>query len=236
MRKELLTAVLLTGLAAPAAADYTEARELSVDASGAGELLLTTGAGSLIVEGVAGLDKVEVEAEIVVDVMRDSKGRKIIEESAVLELERTGNRISLVAEFEDRTWGFGSDGRINLVVRAPADLPLSIDDGSGSLKARGFTAEVRIDDGSGSIDVDNVGALRIEDGSGSISVSHANGDVHITDGSGSITVDAVDGTVTIDDGSGSINVSEVSQDLVILDAGSGSVNVSDVRGTVEQDG
>jgi len=236
MRKIALSVLVLAGLTGPAAADYSETRELSVDATGADEFELVTGAGSLIVEGVAGLDAVEVEARIVVDVMRDSKGRKMIEDHAVLELDRKGDKIRLTADFENGMWGWGSGGRIDVVVRAPAVLALSIEDGSGSLRVSNFDADVAIDDGSGSIVVDTIGALNLEDGSGSIKVRNASGDVYINDGSGSITVDTVEGTVTIDDGSGGIDVSDVSEDLVIVDDGSGSVNFNDVRGAVEQDG
>ncbi len=235
MRKFVLAAAL-AGMACPAMAEYTEIRELSVDASGAQLLEMETGAGTLIVEGVAGLETVEVDAKIVVDVIGDSKGRKLAEEKARLELDRSGEKIRLTADFENGEWDWGSSGRIDVIVRAPAELELAVYDGSGSLRVGGFEADVTIDDGSGSIVVDTVGALQLEDGSGSIQVMNASGDVYINDGSGSITVDKVEGTVTIDDGSGSINVSDVSEDLVIVDDGSGSVNFNDVRGKVEQDG
>ncbi|MDJ0748253.1 MAG: hypothetical protein QNJ11_02155 [Woeseiaceae bacterium] len=235
MRKLALAAVL-AGLAAPAMAEYTETRELSVDAIGAELLELETGAGSLIVEGVAGFDTVEVDARIVVDVISDSKGKKLAEEKAKLELDRSGGKIRLTADFENGNWDWGSSGRVDVVVRAPAGLELAIYDGAGSMRVVGFIADVKIDDGSGSIVVDTVGALNLEDGSGSIKVKNASGDVYINDGSGSITVDSVDGTVTIDDGSGGIDVSDVSEDLIIVEDGSGSVNFNDVRGKVEQDG
>ncbi len=235
MRKFVLAATL-AGLAAPAMAEYTEIRELSVDASGAELLEMETGAGSLIVEGVAGLDTVEVEAQIVVDVISDSKGRKLAEDKAKLELDRSGGKIRLTADFENGNWDWGSSGRVDVIVRAPAGLKLAIYDGAGSLRVSNFDADVKIDDGSGSIVVDTVGALSLEDGSGSIKVTNASGDVYINDGSGSITVDTVEGTVTIDDGSGGIDVSDVSEDLVIVDDGSGNVSYKDVRGAVEQDG
>ncbi len=235
MRKFVLAATL-AGLAAPAMAEYTEIRELSVDASGAELLEMETGAGSLIVEGVAGLETVEVEAQIVVDVISDSKGRKLAEDKVKLELDRAGGKIRLTADFENGNWDWGSSGRVDVIVRAPAGLELAIYDGAGSLRVSNFDADVKIDDGSGSIVVDTVGALSLEDGSGSIKVTNASGDVYINDGSGSITVDTVEGTVTIDDGSGGIDVSDVSEDLVIVDDGSGSVSYKDVRGAVEQDG
>lgn len=235
MRKFVLAAAL-AGLAAPAMAEYAETRELSVDAGGADLLEMETGAGSLIVEGVAGFDRVEVDARIVVDVIGDSKGKKLADEKAKLELDRTNGKIRLTADFANGDWDWGSSGRVDVVVRAPAGLELAIYDGAGSLRVSGFMADVKIDDGSGSIVVDTVGALNLEDGSGSIKVRNASGDVYINDGSGSITVDSVEGTVTIDDGSGGIDVSDVSEDLIIVDDGSGSVNFNDVRGKVDQDG
>ncbi len=236
MRNFALATLFLAGLAGPAAADYSESRELSVDASGASRLELVTGAGSLIVQGVNGLDAVEVDAKIVVGAIRDGKGREMIEKHAVLELDRKGDRIRLIAEFDNGVRSWGSGGRIDVVVRAPAGLELSIDDGSGSLRVRDFDADVRIEDGSGSVVVDSVGALNLDDGSGSIKVRNAAGDVYINDGSGSITIDTVDGTVTIDDGAGGIDVSGVTEDLVIIDDGSGGIRFNDVRGKVEQDG
>ena len=90
-------------------AEYTETREVNVDASGADLLELVTGAGTLIVEGVAGLDTVEVDAQIVVDVISDSKGKKLAEEKAKLELDRSGGKIRLTAE-PGKMHAFASDG------------------------------------------------------------------------------------------------------------------------------
>ena len=45
--------------------------------------------------------------------------------------------------------------RIDLTVSLPADLPVGVTDGSGSLDTRGVAA-VRLDDGSGGIDVADV--------------------------------------------------------------------------------
>jgi len=236
MRNAAFAVLLLAGLTGTAAAEYTETRELSVDASGADNFVLKTGAGSLQVEGVAGLDTVEVEAIIVVDVFRDSKGREMAEEDVLLELQRDGDTIRLEADFDQGIWNFGSGGQINLVVRTPVGLELMIDDGSGSIAVKGTNANVEIDDGSGSIKIVGVASLEIDDGSGSITVGDASGDVSIVDGSGSITVENVGGTVTIDDGSGSIRINDVEEDLIIIDDGSGSLSFNDVRGKVEQDG
>lgn len=236
MRSLIAMAIFLASFASAAAGDYEETRDLTVDASGVETLVIDVGAGSLDVAGVDGLDTIEVKATIVIPDADADDGRKVIEKNLVLTLERHDDRATLTSEFDRRFWGFNSNGRVDLEVRAPSTLAVSIDDGSGSMDVSNFSADVSIDDGSGSIDVQNVGALKIDDGSGSIDVSGATGDVYVNDGSGSITVDAVGGSVTIDDGSGSIRVNDVAEDLIIVDDGSGSVSFSDIRGTVDQEG
>jgi len=236
MRSLIATAIFLGSFATAAASDYEETRDLMVDASGVEKLIINVGAGSLDVAGVDGLDTIEVKATIVIPDADDEDGQKVIEKYLVLTLDRHDTGVELKSELNQRFWGSNSSGRVDLEVRAPSTLAVSIDDGSGSMDVSNFSAEVRIDDGSGSIDVQNVGALNIDDGSGSIDVSGASGDVYINDGSGSITVNSVSGSVTIDDGSGSIRVTDVAEDLIIVDDGSGSISFSDIRGTVEQEG
>jgi hypothetical protein len=236
MRSLIAMAIFLASFASAAASDYEETRDLTVDASGVETLVIDVGAGSLDVAGVDGLGTIEVTATIVIPDVDADDGRQFIEKNLVLTLERHDHRAKLTSEFDGRFWGSNSNGRVDLEVRAPSTLAVSIDDGSGSMDISNFSADVSIDDGSGSIDVQNVGALKIDDGSGSIDVSGVTGDVYVNDGSGEITVNAVSGSVTIDDGSGSIRVSDVAEDLIIVDDGSGSVSFSDIRGTVDQEG
>ena len=235
MRGFILMAMFLASFTASAASDYTETRNLTIDTDGLELFFINAGAGRIDVEGVDGIDRIEVKATIVIPDTDEDDALKMIEKKMELGLERKDGQAVLKSWFEGSFWGFGSDGHIDLEIRAPASLAISIDDGSGSIEVRNFVADVRIDDGSGSIDVQTVGALDIDDGSGSIDVMDVAGDVFIDDGSGGITVEKVGGSVTIDDGSGSIHVRDVARDLTILDAGSGSVSFSDIRGTVEQD-
>lgn len=236
MRSFIVMAMFLATSAASAASDYAETRDLTIDAGGLELLSINVGAGSLDVEGVDGIDRVEVRATIIIPDTDADEAMKFIEKKLELSLESDDGQAVLKSWFEQGFWGFGPSGRVDLEVRAPATLAISIDDGSGSIDVRNFVSDVRIDDGSGSIDVHGVGALDIDDGSGSIDVTNAAGDVYIDDGSGGITVEKIGGSVTIDDGSGSIRVTDVDKDLIIVDDGSGSVSFSDVRGTVEQDG
>jgi len=235
MRSFIVMAMFLASFTASAAGDYTETRDLTIDADGLELLFINAGAGRIDVEGVDGVDRIEVKATIIIPDTDEDDALKMIEKKLELGLERKDSQAVLKSWFEDGFWGFGADGRIDLEIRAPASLAISIDDGSGSINVRSFASDVRIDDGSGSIDVRTVGTLDIDDGSGSIDVTDVAGDIYVDDGSGTIAVDKVGGSVTIDDGSGSIRVTDVAGDLTILDAGSGSVSFSDIRGTVEQD-
>ena len=236
MRSLIVTAILLASHTGAAASDYEETRDLAVSASDVDTLVINVGAGTLEVTGVDGISTIEVKATIVIPDVSADKAREIIEKDLVLRLESANGEAVLNSGIDSRSWGSGSSGRVDIEVRAPSTLAVSIDDSSGSMDVSNFSADVRIDDSSGSIDVQNVGALSIDDGSGSIDISGANGDVYVNDGSGSIIIESVDGTVKIDDGSGSIRVSDVSEDLIIVDDGSGSVSFSDIRGTVEEDG
>ena len=236
MRSLMILGVLTMGIANAAEADYSEVRELQADAGGASLLTIDTGAGSLIVEGVDGLDVVDVRATIVIDEARDEdEAREYVAKRLTLTLERRGDRVELVSDFDQGMLGMGRNARIELAVRMPSAVALQVDDGSGSIRIENVRAAVRVDDGSGSIKIRSVGTLEIDDGSGSIVVEDVAGDVDIVDGSGSINVAGVSGSVTIDDGSGSITVSDVERDLTIEEAGSGSVNVSNVKGRVVTD-
>lgn len=235
MRSFIVMAMFLASFASSAASDYTETRDLAIDAAGLGILFIDAGAGSIDVEGVNGTDRVEVKATIVIPDTDADDALKIMEKKLELSLESHDGQAVLKSWFETSFWGSGSGRHIDLEIRAPKTLAISIDDGSGSMDVRNFVSDVRIDDGSGSIDVHTVGSLDIDDGSGSIDVTNVAGDVFVDDGSGTITVEKVGGSVTVDDGSGSISITDVAKDLIILDGGSGSVSFSNVRGTVEQD-
>jgi DUF4097 and DUF4098 domain-containing protein YvlB len=235
MRSFIVMAMFLASFTASAASDYTETRDFTIDADGLELFFINAGAGRIDVEGVDGTDRIEVKATIIIPDTDEDDALKMIEKKLELGLERKDSQAILKSWFEGGFWGFGDDGRIDLEIRAPATLPISIDDGSGSIEVRNFVADVMIDDGSGSIEVQTVGALDIDDGSGSIVATDVAGDVFVDDGSGGITLEKVGGSVTIDDGSGSIDVRDVAGDLIILDAGSGSVSFSDIRGTVEHD-
>src|SRR5665647_484596 len=210
----VLMALLAAGLGSLAAFETTKTLNLSTQ--GVKRLEIEAGAGSLTVTGREGLAAIEVKAEIVARHVRDEDMDGFLKDEVELSLEKRGDAVVLVSRIRDRIrlFSLGDDAVINLTVSVPKDMPLEIDDGSGSVVVEDL-AEVKIDDGSGGIEVDDV-----------------KGNVSVDDGSGEILIRRVGGTVTIDDGSGSIDIKDVDKDVRLVRTGSGGVDVSNVKGQV----
>ncbi len=213
MRKWILTGALLTNVAF---AGYTETRVLVVDSDGVTELFIDASAGSLDIVGDTDVDDIIVEALIRLDEPDEDEAKAFIEKRVELKLQRNGKRVELLSDVDDAYMSWGNNGAIDLSVQVPSGMKITIDDGSGGIKVRGVSGDLKIDDGSGPMEIINVGSLWIDDGSGTIRIRNASGNVKIDDGSGSIDVDGVGG------------------DLIIDDAGSGSLSFRNVQGEVIQ--
>ncbi|TCN87038.1 DUF4097 family beta strand repeat-containing protein [Shewanella fodinae] len=217
-------------------------RSLVLDSTNISQLQADTGAGELVIVGVADQQQIKVEADVY----------EYADVPAILTLEQQGSRAVLTAKFANHVSFSHRSPYINLRVTVPAALMLDVTDGSGPLEIRDMTANIKvvdgsgeltirgghdlnIQDGSGSVTLANVsGKIRLDDGSGDIDIRDVGGDVRIDDGSGSLTVTNVSGIVTIDDGSGDINVRHT-QGLNIISAGSGDVHFDDINGPVTMD-
>ncbi len=236
MRSFIVMAMFTASLASAAWNDYEEQRDLNLSASGIDTVDIDAGSGSLEITGVSGADEIAVMATILVPDRDNDQARRIIESELVLTLEKQGDTAVLKAYFNQDSRHFGHSPSVQLIVRMPDSLNLSVHDGSGSMSVADISGAIDVEDGSGSITMTNVGGeVQIIDGSGSISVAGVGGDISIDDGSGSIRVREVAGSVVIDDGSGSINVSDVEQDLIIVDDGSGGLDFSDIKGRVQEE-
>ena len=251
MRGFIVMAMFVVSLSHAGSHEYTEVRNLDLEAAGLSEIFIDAGAGAMVVKGVGDSDEIAVVATIIVDIDDADKAAEFVEKRLRLELERDGDRAKLKAGFEPG-WGRSPDAAVDLDVSIPARLALEIDDGSGPVTVRDVSGSIRIDDGSGpielansgdvdiddgsgSIGLENTGAVKIDDGSGSITIVRAAGDVYVEDGSGTIEIRGVSGSVTVDDGSGDIEVDDVERDLIIEEEGSGSLRYTNVRGVVQKD-
>ena len=241
MQHTLLTASLLAAVAAPALSqsydDYNDCRfeaqrTENVDARGARTLMLKAGAGSLKIEGKAGLDRVVI------------RGRACASEARLLDeielrADRSGSSVTVESMQREGGWNFVNNGyaRLDLVIEVPARLAADITDGSGSIELVNL-GEVELTDGSGEIKANQLhGNIRIHDGSGSITLRDVAGGVEIRDGSGSIDLRDVAGMIDVKDGSGEVEISGARNSVRISDS-SGSIGVRDIAGdfVVERDG
>jgi len=193
------------------------------------------GAGFLVVNGIAGLDKIEVKATIIIEGMSQKRIDKLLKNHLRLELKKTGSKAILVSKFKSVTSFITLKSRkrqINLEIRLPQNLPLNIDDGSGSIDIKDLSGAVTIDDGSGSMTLKNIqGKVNIEDGSGSITLINMDNNVKINDGSGDIVADKIKGHLKIIDGSGSIYAKNIGGEVNVRD-GSGSIKIRNILGSV----
>lgn len=252
MHSTLLTAALLLGAAQGALAQSSDQcrheapRTANVDAAGARLLSLKAGAGSLRIEGKAGLDRVII------------RGRACASDARLLddvELRADRRGSDVVVEAISRVEGWSLTGMryasLDLVIEVPARMAaeiadgsggidlsnlgaVSITDGSGEITGSDLHGEVRIEDGSGSVKLTNLaGGVNIHDGSGSIELRDIGGMIDITDGSGEIDVRAARNSIRISDGSGGIEVADVAGDFTVTRGGSGGIGYSNVKGRVD---
>jgi len=217
--------------------EYSTSKILEIDSESINTLRINCGSGFLKVYGKDQQQKIEVQAEIIIENVDRDDIDKFIERGLILELEKRGSKAILNSEANQSFWEsmFGNRPRVtvNLTVTVPAKINLDIDDGSGLILVENIQGDLRVDDGSGETTIREVtGDVWIDDGSGELEISNIGGDVDIDDGSGEISIRKIGGNVTVDDGSGSININDVKKNVTILDDGSGSVNISNVQGKI----
>jgi DUF4097 and DUF4098 domain-containing protein YvlB len=223
-------AILAAALVATAAQGQEECRfeatrEATIRASTRDRLELIARSGKLVVEGQSGASEVRVVGRAC------ASSRDLLDE-LVIESGRNGTAVRVeVAEIDqDFDWSGNRYARLDLEIVVPAGMAANIEDGSGEMTLSGLGA-LSIDDGSGEVRAVNIsGDVRIDDGSGSLTLEDIDGDVEIEDGSGEVEIRGVTGSVTINDGSGAINVTDVRGNVRVPSDGSGGVDASDVEG------
>jgi hypothetical protein len=247
------TTALLLMILLPAVAfsgTLEETRRLELSAKDIQTLKIYCEAGFLTVIGANGIDRISAAGHIEVRDIAANEFQKYLEKQLQLSLKKLGNNAVLHAEIK-KSFQPEIEAKINLTVKVPKALNVTIDDGSGPIIVTNLSGTLQIDDNSGKIDIINIqgnikvkdgsggmdiqdvrGNVEVHDGSGEIKIGLIKGNVSITDGSGSITIEDIDGNVTVTDGSGSIEIHQVTQDVFIRQAGSGSLEIEGVKGKV----
>lgn len=224
----LVSAVLLSGCVVYVGNGHArdlqhEERSLQLEAAQLQQLVADTGAGKLEIVGETDRSDISVLASIYYYKAEDIR----------LSLERKGTNAVLEAGF-DQQIHYGNSPYIDLLIKVPARLALTLEDGSGDTVIRGLTGKLHIDDGSGDMEINGGGAAVIEDGSGDLTISNLTGALLLEDGSGNLILRQIGGVVTIDDGSGDIDV-DGAKGLNIINGGSGGLKINAIDGPVSID-
>ncbi|MFD5160277.1 DUF4097 domain-containing protein [Streptomyces hawaiiensis] len=110
-------------------------------------------------------------------------------------------------------------------IEVPRGITVKVQDGDGSVRARGFRDPLSIRTGDGSVRVsDTTGPLELRTGDGSIRVSGATGPLALRTGDGSIRVTDTTGPLRMRTSDGSIRA-DVSSRTVRTQTGDGSVRL-----------
>jgi DUF4097 and DUF4098 domain-containing protein YvlB len=226
---KIIFALLLTTLPLAAGASecrYSAPRNADLDAAGLNGLLLKLGSTDLDIQSAPGLTKVEVRGTACAS---DASWLKDVQ----LDANRSGDRATVVADNNRHDNTFTLIGStyayLKLQVRVPASLAVSVNSGSGDVKATGL-ASLDFSSGSGDLQADHIaGALALKLGSADVKAQQV-GSVDLREtGSGDVRVDGVRGDVKADhSGSGELNFSNVSGSVNVGATGSGDVTFNTI--------
>ncbi|MET0230683.1 MAG: DUF4097 family beta strand repeat-containing protein [Rhodanobacteraceae bacterium] len=202
-------------------------RSIDVDAKGLSLFKLDTGAGDLVVEGVAGLSKIEVRGKACASDEKSLAGIQLVQ-------ERQGSTATVGTQIPDNSGLSLFESRytyMDVHVRMPAGVKLELRDSSGDLEVSGLTNGLDLKDSSGDIKLtDLAGDVSVTDTSGDIEVRKISGNFTVlSDSSGDITVDDVKGSAVVEeDSSGDISLSHVGGDARVDRDSSGDITFTDV--------
>jgi hypothetical protein len=249
-RVTTLVSILVTApaLEAQRRDEVTAPRTARVNAAGARMAQIEARAGSLRIEGRAGLTDIQASGTA------RASSRDLLERVR-LTAERRGDVAYVIVEIPDQRidWDDDEYASLDLVVEVPKTLALDVEDRSGDLEIRGV-GQLDLVDHSGDATIEDVGGrLRVRDGSGELRIRDVRGDVTLEDGSGGVHLRTIRGSVSVDrdgsgqfeaedvtgsvridsKGSGSVDVARVGGDFVVARKGTGSIEHRDVRGRVE---
>jgi len=222
-----VVAMVLLCMSQPASADCRHKRQLAneIELDGAVAIEVLATSGWLKVEGVEGADRISARGEA----CSDDKDR--VGEIEIL-MQRVGDRIQVIAAvpFEDERdeWRIGG---LNLELRVPDSVPLTVSDSSGDLSIRSVSS-LELTDSSGDINLEDIAGdvVVARDSSGDLDIRDA-GDITIRiDSSGDIFVEDAASLTIDEDTSGNIRIRDIRGNVVIGRDTSGSINASGVGG------
>lgn len=246
MRRLMPVLALLPSLAF--AADpcaFTAQHDFDVDAAGIEIVVLALESDDTVVEGVAGLDRIEV------------RGKACASSEALLaglgvDQQRSGANLALTTRQGPSSFGlFGSSyAYVDLALRVPERMTIGIrgtsgdaevkrvaaldfHTSSGDLDAGAIAGSLGIETSSGDVAGSGFGSVDVRStGSGDIKLRDIRGDVHVAQsGSADLVFDRIGGGVEIGSvGSGDVTLRDVTGNVEVGSVGSGDLGVAGVGG------
>lgn len=171
----------ILGLSALAACDLVDPsshiEELELAAADVHALVVVAGAGDIAVVGDPAVEAIAVEA-------------KIHGDCAELRHSRDGDAVTL--SHECCGW---SDCVVDWTIVVPTNLSIDLETGTGDLKVRGITGDVRLETGAGDVSLATLAAptLVAQTGAGDVTGHDLRcADVHVETGAGDLTLELAD--------------------------------------------
>lgn len=250
MRLLLASLLLLAPLASHATehCPFEAPRNMSVDLSGVRAVQIQVNSYDLHVTGQTGARTLELHG-------RACASERALLDQLVVTQHREGDQLLLaLGEGHGSFHGFGNYSTgLDVSVQLPADLPLTVEVGSGDadvagvhqldshvgsgdLHVRDVAGPVLTSVGSGDVEANRIGSLQVGSvGSGDLNASGVSGDVRVGSiGSGDVRLREVQGSVHADTlGSGDLDVDGVGGELSLGAKGSGDVSYGHVKGKVQ---
>lgn len=235
IRLSILAACLFLAVtcmqAAQAAASAEGSFQRTLQVTGAVNLELTTGSGSVQVR-TGSSNQVQVTGHIkATDWFGGNAEEKVKRLQANPPVQQSGSDIR-IGHIDDSELRHNVSISYELVV--PADTQLRSHTGSGNQTVEGLHGPLDIGAGSGDLKIINTGnTVHADTGSGNIEIDRVTGNVRAKTGSGSIRATGVAGGFEADTGSGHITLEQTAPGAVRADTGSGGMELRGVRGSLE---
>jgi hypothetical protein len=212
----ILMAVISAGLAClqlmPAAAAAEGSFQRTLQVTGAVDLDLTTGSGSVNVR-TGSSSEVQVTGHIkVTNWFGGNADDRVKRIEANPPIQQSGNDIR-VGHIDDSELMHNISISYDLVV--PAETQLHSHTGSGSQTVEGLRKRLEVESGSGTLKISAIGdAVRAETGSGGIEIDRVKGNVRAKAGSGTIRATDIAGAFEGQTGSGHITLEQTASGSV----------------------
>lgn len=246
MRRAAVLLTLLPSLAFAAdPCEFTAQRDFDIDAAGIATLVLAPGSDDVEIEGVAGLERIEVRGKACA-----SSEARLAE--LVIEQQRVGKDLAISTRERSSEFSlFGASyAYLDIALRVPASLTVGIRGSSGDAKVKGIAAldfntasgdlvahaiagSLGVGTASGDIEGSGFGSVQVRStASGDIDLRDVRGDVGVgSAGSGDLRFERVGGSVQIGTvGSGDVTLAQVERDVVVDAIGSGDIEASGIGG------